>query len=71
MLESLFHRCFLVKFAKCFRTPFFYRTPLLAASNIGHNSKNKTNHINNIDNINFGYSGNDYNSDNNNNYCHY
>ena len=30
--KSLWHRCFPVNFTKFLRTPFFYRTPRLAAS---------------------------------------
>ena len=30
--KRLQHRCFLVKFAKFLRTPFFYRAPPVAAS---------------------------------------
>ena len=29
------HRCFSVNFAKILRKPFFYKTPLVAASNNG------------------------------------
>ena len=43
--KVLQHRCFPMKFAKFFRTPFFYRTPPMAASVCRKATKHKENNI--------------------------
>ena len=41
--KSLWYRCFTVNSAKFLRTPFFYRTPPVSASEVAGNLKHECN----------------------------